>query len=44
MLARYRFLRVVRVDMVMYAVLLTYLSLIAYEIWMLRGLGEPSIL
>jgi hypothetical protein len=35
-LARYRFLRVVRVEVVMYCVLIGYMSLIGYEIWMLQ--------
>jgi hypothetical protein len=37
-LARYRFMRVVRVDVVMYALLLSYLVLLSYEFWMLREL------
>jgi hypothetical protein len=41
MLARYRFMRVVRVDTVMYAVLVTYAVLLAYEFWMLRALIDP---
>jgi Domain of unknown function (DUF5658) len=36
-LARYRFMRVIRVEMVLYAVLAVYAWLIGYEIWMLRG-------
>ena len=36
-LARYRFLRVVRVEFVLYGVLGIYMSLIGYEIWMLKG-------
>ncbi len=39
-LARYRFMRVIRVDLVMYAVLLVYAWLIGYEIWMLRSAGD----
>jgi hypothetical protein len=35
-LARYRFLRVVRVDVAMYCLLLVYLVLLGYEYWMLR--------
>jgi hypothetical protein len=35
-LARYRFMRVVRVDVVMYAVLAAYTALLTYEFWMLR--------
>ena len=36
-LARYRFMRVLRVDWVLYAVLVVYAWLIGYEIWMLKG-------
>ena len=35
-LARYRFMRVVRVEIVLYAVLAAYIVLIAYECWLLR--------
>lgn len=35
-LARYRFMRVIRVEIVLYGVLLTYLILIGYEIGMLQ--------
>jgi hypothetical protein len=35
-LARYRFMRVVRVEVVMYAVLVAYVGLLSYEYWMLR--------
>jgi hypothetical protein len=42
MLARYRFMRMVRVDMVMYAVLVAYSALLTYEFWMLRKLIDPS--
>ena len=38
-LARYRFMRVIRVEMVLYAVLAAYAWLIGYEIWMLKGAG-----
>jgi len=41
-LARYRFMRVVRVDRVMYAVLIIYSVLLGYEYWMLRGLIDPT--
>jgi Domain of unknown function (DUF5658) len=37
-LARYRFMRVVRVDVVMYGVLVVYLGLLSYEYWMLDKL------
>jgi hypothetical protein len=36
-LARYRFMRVIRVELVLYAVLTVYAWLIGYEIWMLGG-------
>jgi hypothetical protein len=39
-LARYRFMRVIRVELALYAVLLVYAWLIGYEVWMLRGAGE----
>ena len=42
MLARYRFMRMVRVDVVMYAVLVAYSALLTYEFWMLRKLIDPS--
>jgi hypothetical protein len=35
-LARYRFLRIIRVDVAMYCLLLVYLILLGYEYWMLR--------
>jgi len=41
-LARYRFMRVVRVDVVMYAVLVVYLGLLSYEYWMLGALVNPA--
>ncbi len=42
-LARYRFMRRVRVEYALYAILLAYGTLIVYEIWMLhaRGLSLP---
>jgi hypothetical protein len=43
-LARYRLMRVLRVEMVLYAVLLGYLALIGYEISMLKGPIELPIL
>jgi hypothetical protein len=39
-LARYRFMRVVRVDVVLYAVLVSYVGLLGYEFWMLRRLVD----
>jgi hypothetical protein len=43
-LARYRFMRLVRVEWVLYGVLIAYASLISYEIWMFKGPIELSIL
>jgi hypothetical protein len=43
-LARYRFMRLLRVEWVLYAVLIAYAGLIGYEIWMLRGPLDLSIL
>ena len=43
-LARYRFMRLLRVEWVLYAVLIAYASLISYEFWMLQGPMEPAIL
>jgi hypothetical protein len=39
-LARYRFLRVMRVEVVLYGVLLTYLILIGYEVGMLQRVAN----
>jgi hypothetical protein len=39
-LSRYRFMRVLRVDLMLYAVLVVYAWLIGYEIWMLKGSSE----
>ena len=36
-LARHRFMRLVQVSWVLYMALLAYASLIAYELWMLKG-------
>ena len=41
-LARYRFMRVLRVEWVLYGVLLVYVGLIGYEIWMLKGSRRPA--
>jgi Domain of unknown function (DUF5658) len=41
-LARYRFMRVVRVEVLLYGVLLTYLFLVGHEMGMLRVLTERS--
>lgn len=43
-LARYRFMRLFRVDLVLYAVLLVYAWLIGYEISMLPSTGDLSTL
>ena len=43
-LSRYRFMRVLRVDLVLYAVLIVYASLIGYEIWMLKGSSDLPVL
>jgi uncharacterized protein DUF5658 len=40
-LARYRFMRVIRVDVAMYCLLVAYLALLSYEYWMLRQ--QPGI-
>ncbi len=42
-LARYRFMRVVRVEMVLYGVLLAYVLLIGYEFSMLHTLRDVQI-
>jgi hypothetical protein len=42
-LARYRFLRVVRVELVLYVVLAAYVILIGYEIQMLQKLSIPPL-
>jgi hypothetical protein len=36
-LARYRFMRLVRVEWALYGVLTAYVGLICYEIWMVKG-------
>jgi hypothetical protein len=36
-LARYRFMRLVRVDSVLYGVLVAYIGLIGYELWLLKA-------
>ena len=43
-LSRYRFMRVLRVDLVLYAVLIVYAWLIGYEIWMLKGASDLPVL
>jgi hypothetical protein len=39
-LSRYRFMRVLRVDLMLYAALVVYAWLIGYEIWMLNGSSQ----
>lgn len=41
--ARYRFMRRIRVEMALYAVLCAYLALVLYEIWLLRRLGIQGL-
>ena len=41
-LARYRFMRVVRVEVLLYGVLLTYIFLVGHEMGMLRVLTERN--
>ncbi len=43
-LSRYRFMRVLRVDLVLYAVLMIYTGLIGYEIWMLKASDSLPVL
>jgi hypothetical protein len=43
-LSRYRFMRVLRVELVLYAVLVVYAWLIGYEIWMLKSANNLSVL
>jgi Domain of unknown function (DUF5658) len=43
-LSRYRFMRVLRVGLVLYAVLVVYFWLIGYEIWMLKGSSDLPVL
>jgi hypothetical protein len=42
-LARYRFMRLMRVEWALYGVLIVYASLIGYEVWMLKGPVELPI-
>lgn len=42
-LARYRFMRVIRVEIALYAVLVGYMALIAYELWMVSKIGDSSL-
>ena len=43
-LSRHRFMRVLRVELVLYAVLVVYVGLIGYEIWMLQSASDLSVL
>lgn len=43
-LARYRFMRLLRVEWALYGVLMGYATLIGYEIWMLESAAELPIL
>lgn len=43
-LARYRFMRLMRVEWVLYGVLIAYACLIRYEVWMLKGPVDLPIL
>ena len=43
-LARYRFMRLLRVEWALYGVLIGYATLIGYEIWMLESRAAPLIL
>jgi hypothetical protein len=43
-LSRYRFMKLFRVDLVLYGALLIYAWLIGYEIWMLKSAGATSLL
>jgi hypothetical protein len=43
-LSRYRFMKLFRVDLVLYVVLLIYAWLIGYEIWMLKSAGAGPLL
>jgi hypothetical protein len=40
-LSRYRFMRLVRVDLAMYVLLAGYLTLLSYEFWMLQDVVPP---
>ena len=42
-LARYRFMRRIRVEFALYAVLCGYLALVAYEFWLLKRLGIAGL-
>jgi hypothetical protein len=41
-LAHYRFMRLIRVEIALYAVLVGYVGLIGYELWLVSKLVESS--
>ncbi len=41
--ARYRFMRRIRVELALYAVLGAYLALVVYEFWLMQKLGVPAV-
>ena len=43
-LSRYRFMRLVRVELLLYAMLAVYVWLIGYEMWMLKGSNDLPLL
>ena len=43
-LSRYRFMRIIRVELVLYAALAVYTWLIGYELWMLKGSSDMQLL
>jgi hypothetical protein len=43
-LARYRFMRLLPVEWVLYGVLIAYVTLISYEVWMLKGSVDLPVL
>ena len=43
-LARYRFMRFVRVQVMMYSILIAYFGLIGYELWMFNSRIDPLLL
>ena len=44
LLARYRFMRLVRVEILLYAALLAYVALIGYEVWLLQSIADRQVL
>jgi Domain of unknown function (DUF5658) len=43
-LARYRFMRLFKVELVLYAVLVGYMTLIGYELWLLNSTSDTPLL